>query len=114
MVSRPSFRRGWQSLPRWMRRVIVATVGAVLFAVGAVFTVLPGPGIPFLVASLAVLAAEFAWAEHRLRQLRDRSANLRERFTRRRAGEAIDTEEAAPWVGPGDEEPENRPESETR
>lgn len=76
VVSRASLRRAWQLLPRWFRRTLVITGGAVLFAIGAVFTVLPGPGIPFLIAALSLLAIEFAWAEHRLSQLRHHSVKL--------------------------------------
>lgn len=38
---------------------------------GLVLMVLPGPGIPLLIAGLLVLATEFAWAEailHRVRR----------------------------------------------
>ncbi len=75
-MSRTSIRRAWQLLPRWFRRTLVITGGAVLFAIGTVFTVLPGPGIPFLIAALSLLAIEFAWAEHRLSQLRHHGAKL--------------------------------------
>mgnify|MGYP006294407171 CR=1 FL=1 len=31
--------------------------------VGLIFMVLPGPGIPLVIAGLAILATEFTWAE---------------------------------------------------
>ena len=40
----------------------MAVAGATLVVVGAVLLVLPGPGIPLILAGLAILATEFAWA----------------------------------------------------
>lgn len=97
-MSRASLRRAWQLLPRWFRRTLVITGGAVLFAIGAVFTVLPGPGIPFLIAALSLLAIEFAWAEHRLSQLRHHSVKLtsavRDRVRRAPSAPAEETSES--------------------
>lgn len=39
----------------------LASAGALLL-VGTVLLVLPGPGIPFLIGAVAILATEFAWA----------------------------------------------------
>ena len=43
--------------------IVVLVVGVALLAVGLVMLVVPGPGILLIVAGLAVLATEFAWAE---------------------------------------------------
>jgi hypothetical protein len=83
------------------------TVAAVLFAVGAVFTVLPGPGLPFLFGALAVLAAEFAWAERRLHRLRAGSAQLRARFDRRRPGSGRGTGQVERSGAPNREVPDD-------
>jgi uncharacterized protein (TIGR02611 family) len=48
------------------KRAAVFVVGVALLAVGLVMFVTPGPGILLVVAGLAVLATEFAWAEHLL------------------------------------------------
>lgn len=57
-------KNNWQRLPHPLRWVIVATVGGTLVAVGLTGLVLPViPGIPLLIAGLALLATEFAWAE---------------------------------------------------
>jgi uncharacterized protein (TIGR02611 family) len=53
----------WRKLPHPLRWVMVAVVGAALVIVGIVFLVLPGPGIPLIIAGLAILATEFTWAE---------------------------------------------------
>ena len=56
-------KNNWQKLPHPIRWVIAATVGSTLLILGIVFLVLPGPGIPLILAGLAILATEFAWAE---------------------------------------------------
>lgn len=56
-------KNNWTRLPHPLRWIIVATVGFSLVLTGIVFLVLPGPGIPLIVAGLALLATEFAWAE---------------------------------------------------
>jgi uncharacterized protein (TIGR02611 family) len=62
--------RGWHSfrellafILRSAKRVVILVVGVALLAVGLVMMVTPGPGILLIVAGLAVLATEFAWAE---------------------------------------------------
>jgi len=58
------------------RRVVVAVIGATLFALGAVLLVAPGPGLLVLSMGLGVLAIEFAWARRWLHHLRERAARL--------------------------------------
>jgi len=53
----------WRKLPHPLRWLVVATVGATLVVLGIIFLVLPGPGIPLIIAGLAILATEFTWAE---------------------------------------------------
>ena len=69
----------WRRLPRLLRRAIVLTSGVLLMALGAVLLVLPGPGIPLLLAALAVLALEFAWAEALLLRVREQGTRLNPR-----------------------------------
>lgn len=61
---------------RRARTVAVAVAGGVLLVVGLVFCVIPGPGLVLVIAGLAVLGTEFAWANSAL--------NL----AKRKAGEA--------------------------
>ena len=48
---------------RSSKRIAVLVVGLALIAGGVVLLVLPGPGLLLIIAGLAVLATEFAWAE---------------------------------------------------
>ena len=56
-------KANWKRLPHPIRWVVAATVGATLLALGFLFLFIPGPGLPLIIAGLAVLATEFAWAE---------------------------------------------------
>lgn len=56
------------------KRATVLVVGLALVAVGFVMFVTPGPGIVLVVAGLAVLATEFAWAEHLLDKAKEQAA----------------------------------------
>ena len=67
---RARFLFAWRLLPHPIRWVIVATVGATLVVLGLVFMVLPGPGIPLVIAGFVILASEFAWAEVVLQRIR--------------------------------------------
>lgn len=51
---------------RSSKRAAVFVLGVALVGVGLVMFVTPGPGIVLVVAGLAILATEFAWAEHLL------------------------------------------------
>ena len=53
----------------FLRIALKCVAGGVLLSVGTVLLVLPGPGLPLIVAGVALLATEFEWA-----------ANLQERF----------------------------------
>ena len=56
-------KKVWRKLPHPLRWLVVATVGVTLLVLGIIFIVLPGPGIPLIIAGLAILATEFTWAE---------------------------------------------------
>jgi uncharacterized protein (TIGR02611 family) len=64
------FRFIWRS----SKRAVVFVVGVTLIVVGLIMFVTPGPGILLLVAGLAVLASEFAWAEHLLDKAKEQAA----------------------------------------
>jgi uncharacterized protein (TIGR02611 family) len=53
------------------RKVGVLLVGVPLLGLGIVLLPLPGPGSLLIVAALAVLSLEFAWADRWSRQIRD-------------------------------------------
>jgi len=50
------------------KRVLRITSGIVLLVVGLVFMIpgVPGPGFPFVILGLSILAVDFVWA-HRLK-----------------------------------------------
>jgi drug/metabolite transporter (DMT)-like permease len=77
----------WSHLPHPIRWIGVAVAGGLLVVVGIVLLVLPGPGIPLIIAGLAVLGAEFAWARRTVERVRSGgislSQRLRERWARR-------------------------------
>jgi uncharacterized protein (TIGR02611 family) len=50
-----------------IRKAVVVVGGFVLLAAGGLLMVLPGPGIPLVVAGLGLLSLEFEWAR-RLRR----------------------------------------------
>jgi len=78
-----SFRHAWRRLPHPIRWVVVATVGATLIALGLVFMVLPGPGIPLIIAGFVILASEFAWAEVVVQRMRRDGDRLAKSFMER-------------------------------
>jgi tellurite resistance protein TerC len=61
---------------RWARRIAVAVVGGTVLAIGVALLVLPGPALVVIPLGLAILGAEFAWARHWLRRVRQRSSDL--------------------------------------
>jgi len=64
-------------------RLSVAAVGFTVLAVGLVLLVTPGPGLLVIIAGLAILAHEFAWAGKALDKARTRAAQAREAAMRR-------------------------------
>lgn len=67
------------------RRIAVTIVGFSLVALGLVLLVVPGPGILAILAGLAVLASEYAWARRALREARRRAQQARDRVRPNRA-----------------------------
>ena len=76
----------WHSPRDWMRviarsgkRIAVFVIGVALVVLGIVLIVLPGPGLLVIIAGLAVLATEFAWAEHLLDRAKDQATKTADR-----------------------------------
>ncbi|MEZ5177201.1 MAG: PGPGW domain-containing protein [Acidimicrobiales bacterium] len=59
---------------RQAKRVGVGVAGTTVCGAGVAMLVLPGPGLVVIVAGLAILATEFAWAERRLEQAKAKAA----------------------------------------
>jgi uncharacterized protein (TIGR02611 family) len=71
------------------KRIAVFVIGAALVVGGIALLVLPGPGLLVIIAGLAVLATEFAWAEHLLDQAKEKATQAKDKATsrwRRRRG----------------------------
>lgn len=58
---------------RSSKRIVVLVVGLALVAGGLALLVLPGPGLLVIIAGLAVLASEFAWAEAMLDKAKEQA-----------------------------------------
>jgi hypothetical protein len=62
-----------------MRRTLIGLAGGGLLLLGAAMLILPGPGIPVVLAAIALLATEFPWARSAWHRVRRRIARLRRR-----------------------------------
>jgi len=88
---------GWTSsaLSPRVRKVLVTTAGTTVLIAGLAMLVLPGPGLVVVMAGLAILATEFAWAERRLHQARAHADAATQAIRRRKAPPADDHPHAA-------------------
>lgn len=57
-------------LYRHAKRIVVFVIGATVVLIGIALLVLPGPGLLVILAGLAILGAEFAWARSVLKKLK--------------------------------------------
>ncbi len=73
-------RRTWAY--RVVRRVVIAVIGGTIVLLGIAMLVLPGPGLLTIIAGLAVLGIEFAFARRWLARAK--------RTTRDMAGRAVE------------------------
>lgn len=62
-----------KDLVRLLRRVTVTVTGIVIFAVGAVLLVAPGPGLLVIALALSVSAVEYRWARRYLTAVQERA-----------------------------------------
>lgn len=80
----------WHSPRDWLRviarsgkRIGVFLLGSVLVLAGVAMLVLPGPGLLVIIAGLAVLASEFAWAEYLLDKAKAQAAKTADQAKKR-------------------------------
>lgn len=52
------------------KRIVIAVIGGTILLGGIIMLVTPGPGVLIIALGLAILAVEFAWARHWLREVR--------------------------------------------
>lgn len=67
---------------RSSKRLAVLVIGLTMVVGGLAMLVLPGPGILVVIAGLAVLATEFAWAEHLLDTAKEQATKAKDRASR--------------------------------
>lgn len=63
------------------KRIAVFVVGVALLVAGVAMLVFPGPGLLVIVAGLAVLATEFAWAERMLDTAKTHASKAKDKAT---------------------------------
>lgn len=89
---------------RFIRRstllLTVGLVGGTVVAAGVVMLVTPGPGLIVILAGLAILATQFAWAERALDKLKQKAIVARNRASARRAGRRADSRPVAAGPAP--------------
>ena len=79
---RDSLRRNPLLDTSW--RIGVLIVGTLVLIAGVIMLVIPGPGILGIVAGLAILATEFAWAHNALAKAKDAAAKAKTKAQARR------------------------------
>lgn len=62
------------------RRLIIAVVGFTVVVLGIAMLMTPGPGWLVIFLGLSLLAVEFVWARRLLKRLKDKGAEIGERF----------------------------------
>ena len=72
------------------KRIAVSVVGLVLLLLGLVMMVLPGPGVLFIIAGLAVLATEYVWAQRMLNYAKQKAGQAKNAMLRKRSEAAHD------------------------
>ena len=71
---------------RSTRRVVVTVIGATVVLLGVAMLVLPGPGIVTVLAGVAILALEFAWARRFLKKTRHTTQSMLEKLKSSKKG----------------------------
>lgn len=66
------------------RRAAISIGGFSVLGVGMVMLVTPGPGLLVIIAGLAILATEYAWAQRALSSARRRAETAKDAIVRKR------------------------------
>jgi len=61
---------------RMAKRIVICIVGGTILLLGVVMMVTPGPGIPAILAGLAILGIEFAWARIWLKKAKAKAQEM--------------------------------------
>lgn len=76
---RATLKRQAKALPAW----VVVSLGGMVFALGIVLLIIPGPGIPFVVLGVTLLATRVPWVGRVAHAARKKFSRLRRRLRRR-------------------------------
>lgn len=75
----------WTWVGRSGKRIAISLVGGALITAGLVLIIFPGPWtIPLIIAGLAVLGTEYAWARRALKETKDQAGRMRDRLRRKK------------------------------
>ena len=82
MIDRLEERRERHAQRHKLYRIGFGVAAALILIAGIVLSLplVPGPGLPLVAVGLAMLALEFAWAEHLLRRIAHRIDQVEERI----------------------------------
>jgi uncharacterized protein (TIGR02611 family) len=73
----------------------VGLLGGTVTTAGFVMLITPGPGLVVIIAGLAILATQFAWAERALQKMKQRALAARDKAAARRADRRTAAADAA-------------------
>ncbi len=94
---------------RFIRRstllITVGLVGGTVTTAGVVMLVTPGPGLVVIIAGLAILATQFAWAERALDKVKQQAIAARDKASARRTVRRDARAEAAAAAAPSETPP---------
>lgn len=78
----------FKSVLRWVgregKRIGVTIVGFALIVAGIFLLVLPGPGLLVVLAGLAVLGTQYAWAQRALEEAKRRARSAAKKVRRKK------------------------------
>jgi tellurite resistance protein TerC len=76
-------KQTWTVTYRAAKRIVIAVIGATIVLLGVAMLVLPGPGLLTIVAGLAVLGLEFAFARRWLSRIKETTRKTVDEVKRR-------------------------------
>ena len=79
----------------------VGLVGGAVTVAGVVMLVTPGPGLVVIIAGLAILSTQFAWAERALDRMKQRAIAARDKASARRADRRAGPPASGPTTNEG-------------
>ncbi len=79
----------------------VGLLGGTVTTAGVVMLVTPGPGLLVIIAGLAILATQFAWAERALERMKAKARAARDKASVRRADRRAEAAASGTETPPG-------------